>query len=183
MPDDKTTAMRGSAEREAAGRDAAGRESAGQASGGRQATGREGAGQESTGRARSAEAGAERPQTYAVPPRSLEDVAAEQEAGSRSTGAGAGHQLRVAKDELTWMHGIHHIKNAHGPELTERARELVRRALGELYQEAQGAEPASPLAHEVCDALSDTGKLNELGDAQHNAEHRGLNQRGQALYG
>jgi hypothetical protein len=149
----------------------------------RETGGRESMGRASAGREQKAETGAERPQTYAVPPRSLEDVAAEQEAGSRSTGAGAGHQLRVAKDQLTWMHGLTHIKNAHGPELTERARELVRRALGELYQEAQGAEPASKLAHEVADNLGDTEKLNEWGDEQHAREHRSLNQRGQALYG
>jgi hypothetical protein len=127
------------------------------------------------------EAGAERQQTFGVTPRSLEDLAAER--GEKGTVAGAGHQLVVDKGQLTWQHGIHHVKNAHGPELTERARELVRRALGELYQEAQGAEPASKLAHEVADSLGDTGKLNALGDEQHALEHRQMNQRGQALHG
>jgi hypothetical protein len=46
--------------------------------------------------------------------------------------------------------------------------------------EAQGAEAASRLAHEVANNLGNTAALNKMGAASAANEHAGLNQRGQA---
>lgn len=99
-------------------------------------------------------------------------------AGVVGQAGGAGHALKVKKADLTWQHGNAQIQAAHGAELTERARDLVRRALGELYQEAQGGAQASTTAHAVAANLSNTAQLNRLAAESAASEHSGLNQGG-----
>ena len=90
---------------------------------------------------------------------------------------------RTAK--VDWRGGIDALDHYHGSDVSERARDLYKRALGEMYEESQGGTPASAHAHAVVDHAHDADWLNEEGDrfqlyegAHHDAT---LNVRGQAL--
>ncbi len=107
--------------------------------------------------------------------------AAEAPATAATTGHAEGFDL--AREG---MRGVDRVFGTSVSTLTERARDLLRRILGELYQEDQGGSPASPLAHEVADAVrkgASVKDLNERGDRHQDTGGEGLNVRGRALNG